>query len=119
MGGAGLIEPLLRKYIFGLTGKKRPRIIYLPTAGGDNPEGIVAFYEAYAGEDCRPSHLPLFHRQHEDLAAVLLHQDVIYVGGGNTANMLAIWRVHGVDRLLRQAWDAGIVLCGSSAGSIC
>ena len=119
IGGAGLSEPLLRRFILGLTGKPSPRILYLPTAMGDLPEPIVAFYEAFGREDCRASHLPLFARRHEDLAPVVREQDVIYVGGGNTANMLAIWRVHGVDKLLRQAWEAGTVLCGSSAGSIC
>src|SRR5207302_262688 len=82
-----------------------------PTAGGDAPEGIVLFYEAFSADGCQPSHLPLFSRREENLAAVILEQDVIYVGGGNTANMLAIWRAHGVDKLLRQAWDNGIVLC--------
>jgi len=119
IGGAGLSEPLLRQFVLGLAGKPQPRLVYLPTAMGDAPEGIVAFYEAYGAEPCQPSHLNLFNRKDEDLAAVLLGQDIIYVGGGNTANMLAIWRLHGVDRLLRQAWEGGIVLCGSSAGSIC
>lgn len=119
IGGAGLAEPLLRKFVLSLAAKPRPCILYLPTAMGDAPEGIVGFYDAYASEDCQPAHLTLFNRKAEDLASVLLKQDVIYVGGGNTANMLAIWRVHGVDRLLNQAWDAGIVLCGSSAGSLC
>lgn len=119
MGGAGLSEPLLRWYVRELSGKSRPRILYIPTAGGDAPEGIVTFYEAFSADGCRPSHVPLFARRHEDLRSVILEQDVIYVGGGNTANMLAIWRVHGVDALLREAWEAGTVLCGSSAGSIC
>ncbi len=119
IGGAGLSEPLLRRFVRELTGKPRPRVLYVPTAGGDAAEGIVMFYEAFGNDDCCTSHLPLFHRRDEDLAPVILEQDVIYVGGGNTANMLAIWRVHGVDELLRQAWERGIVLCGSSAGSIC
>lgn len=120
IGGAGLSEPLLRRFVRELTGKDRPRVLYIPTAGGDAPEGIVLFYETYGGQDgCVTSHLPLFARRHEDLAPVILDQDAIYVGGGNTANMLAIWRVHGVDVLLRQAWERGTVLCGSSAGSIC
>ena len=119
IGGAGLSEPLIRRFVLDLTGKPNPRVLYLPTAMGDAPEGIVTFYESFARDGCQTSHLPLFHRRHEDLAPVILEQDVIYVGGGNTANMLAIWRVQGVDRLLRQAWDNGTVLCGSSAGSIC
>jgi len=119
IGGAGISEPLLRRYVRELTGKPRPRVLYVPTAGGDQPEPVVMFYEAFSGDGCATSHLPLFMRKHEDLAPVILEQDVIYVGGGNTANMLAIWRVHGVDTLLREAWDRGIVLCGSSAGSLC
>jgi len=119
IGGAGLSEPLLRRYVVGLTGKPQPRVLYIPTASGDAPDGIVTFYEAFSSDGCQTAHLPLFTRKHEDLTPVILDQDVIYVGGGNTANMLAIWRLHGVDQLLRQAWDRGIVLCGSSAGSIC
>jgi dipeptidase E len=119
IGGVGLSEPLLRRFVLSLAGKPRPRVLYIPTANGDTPEGIVVFYEAFGAEDCRPSHLALFLRKHEDLAPVILEQDVIYVGGGNTANMLAIWRIQGVDTLLRQAWEQGTVLCGSSAGSIC
>jgi dipeptidase E len=119
IGGAGLSERPLRRFVLGLTGKAQPRILYLPTANGDAPEGVVMFYEAFSRDGCKAAHLPLFMRKHEDLAPVILEQDVIYVGGGNTANMLAIWRVQGVDQLLRQAWDNGTVLCGSSAGSIC
>jgi dipeptidase E len=119
IGGAGLSERLLRRFVLDLTGKSQPRVLYIPTANGDAPDGIVMFYEAASADGCRPSHLPLFMRKHEDLAPVILDQDVIYVGGGNTANMLAIWRVQGVDTLLRQAWEQGTVLCGSSAGSIC
>jgi peptidase E len=77
------------------------------------------FYRAFSPRDCQPSDLALFRRTVVDLRALLLEQDVIYVGGGNTANMLAIWRTHGVDRILREAWDRGIVLAGISAGGIC
>src|SRR5439155_25763406 len=68
---------------------------------------------------CRPSDLTLFRRDARDPAKLLLEQDVIYVGGGNTANLLAIWRLHGVDRAMREAWRRGIILCGVSAGMIC
>jgi dipeptidase E len=118
VGGAGLSEPLLRDFILGLSRQACPRALYVPTASGDALDGTAAFYEAFTGVS-DPSHLPLFHREHEDLGEVIRAQDVIYVGGGNTANMLAIWRLHGVDVLLREAWEAGTVLCGSSAGSIC
>lgn len=117
IGGLGLSDRLLREFILGLVGKERPRVLHIPTAGGDNPAGIVTFYEAFTS--CDTYHLPLFTRRDEDLEELILQQDVIYVGGGNTANMLAVWRLHGVDKLLRRAWEAGTLLCGSSAGSIC
>ena len=89
----------------------------MPTASADSDYGIVRFYETFA-RHARVSHLPLFRRQ-GDVRDLLLEQDVIYVSGGNTLNMLAIWRLHGVDTALREAWERGIVLIGSSAGSIC
>ncbi len=105
--------------MLALSGAARPRICYLPTASGD-PVGAIAHFEELAaslpvdGTTCS-----LFRRDERDLRDLLLAQDVIYVGGGNTANMLAIWRVHGVDRILREAWERGVVLTGSSAGAIC
>jgi len=99
------------------SGRDRPRVCYVPTAGADNPATIVDFYVAF-GERAVPSHLALFWRTVDDVEAFLLGQDVVYVGGGNTANMLAIWRTHGIDRALRRAWEAGIVMAGMSAGGI-
>ena len=99
-------------------GQARPRVCYLPTAGGDSERNIARFYSAFARRS-EASHVSLFDRTVLDLEGFLLGQDAIYVGGGNTANMLAIWRVHGLDRILRRAWDDGIVLAGRSAGSIC
>ena len=89
-----------------------------PTASGDARRLHRQFYAAFARTP-RPPISRLFDRTVDDIEAFLLDQDVIYVGGGNTANMLAIWRVHGVDRALRRAWEAGVVLTGLSAGSIC
>jgi dipeptidase E len=105
------------KLAFELSGASRPRFCYVPTASADGDYGIVRFYETFAHR-ARVSHLPLFRRQ-GDVRDLLLDQDVIYVAGGNTLNMLAIWRLHGVDRALREAWERGIVLTGVSAGSIC
>ncbi|MBA2664309.1 MAG: peptidase E [Bradymonadaceae bacterium] len=123
MGGGGFsMEPenlLLDQFVLGLCEARRPKVCFLPTASGDNDGYIVRFYRAFAAMECSPRHLALFHRTREDLREVLLAQDVIYVGGGNTANMLAIWRIHGVDAILREAWEQGVVLCGLSAGSIC
>src|SRR4051794_12431728 len=104
-----------------LTGKQQPRICYVPTATGDSPFGISAFYGAFAGSDnALPSHLSLFAMPNvADPAAHLLTQDVVWVGGGSVANLLAVWRVHGLDDVFRTAWERGIVLAGVSAGSIC
>jgi peptidase E len=111
--------PPIVGYLLALTGKPRPRVCYLPTARGDQAEGIVQFHARLAGAAAERTHLGLFDRTVRDLRGFLLSQDLIWVGGGNTANMLAVWRVHGVDRVLREAWEAGIVLCGGSAGSLC
>src|SRR5579884_987641 len=110
IGGAGLAEPLMVKYLLGITGKTRPRVLYLPTASGDAQAYVLSFYEAMAAYEVQACCLPLFFRKAEDLAPIILQQDVIYVGGGNTANMLAVWRLHGVDKLLAQAWEQGTVL---------
>jgi peptidase E len=126
MGGGGFgdhgLETPLDEHILELArsvrGHARPRVCYLPTAGGDSERNIARFYSAFARRS-EASHLSLFDRTVLDLEGFLLGQDAVYVGGGNTANMLAIWRVHGLDRILRRAWDDGIVLAGRSAGSIC
>jgi dipeptidase E len=120
LGGGGFADgdPALDDFVLGLAGRERPRVCFLPTASGDSADYVVNFYEAFR-ERAEPSHLELFGRPRRDIRDFLLAQDVVYVGGGNTANMLAIWRVHGVDRILRDAWERGIVLAGISAGSIC
>jgi dipeptidase E len=120
LGGGTLLDrnSRLEDFMLGLAGSSRPRVCFLPTAGGDKPESIVRFYEEFTVRDCRPSHLTLFGMP-QDPVLHLAQQDVIYVGGGNTANMLAIWRVHGVETALREAWGRGAVLCGWSAGANC
>jgi dipeptidase E len=122
MGGMrrqpGARSPLV-DYVLGLAGKARPKVCCIPTARGDQPEAIVGFYDRLAGAAAEPTYLALFDRTVRDIRGFLLDQDVIWVGGGNTANMLAVWRMHGVDAVLREAWEAGIVLCGGSAGSLC
>ncbi|MFE7983554.1 Type 1 glutamine amidotransferase-like domain-containing protein [Streptomyces cellulosae] len=99
----------------------RPTVCFVPTASGDAPGYIEKFFDAFRAKDCEPSVLPLFRRELDDIALreFLLAQDVVYVGGGNTANLLAVWRVHGVDRLLREAYARGTLLCGISAGANC
>jgi peptidase E len=121
-GGSCGIEPenrALDDYLLGLTGRERPKVCNIPTASGDAFGGMVRFYNAYTSDRCQPSHLELFQRTVRDIRAFLLGQDVIFVGGGNTAAMLAIWRQHGVDAILREAWQQGILLCGVSAGANC
>jgi peptidase E len=125
MGGNGLEEPynaLVDDHVLALArqtrGRERPRVCFLPTASGDSQAYVAAFYAAFA-QRSEASHLGLFGRTVEDLERFVLDQDVIYVGGGNTANMLAVWRVHGLDRILARAWDEGVVLAGTSAGANC
>ena len=111
--------PLIR-YALALSGKSRPKMCYLGTATGDSANGTLGFYGACAGESVDASHLQLFAMPNVvDVTSHLLSQDVIWVGGGSVANLLAVWRVHRVDEVLREAWERGIVLAGVSAGSIC
>lgn len=113
------LGPLLR-YALALSGKEQPRLCYLGTATGDSPNGLQGFYGACSGEPVLPSHLQLFAMPNvDDVAAHLLSQDVIWVGGGSVANLLAVWRVHGLDEILYDCWTRGVVLAGVSAGSIC
>ena len=111
----------LVNYALQLTGKSRPRLCYLGTASGDSLNGSRGVISAFAGyDDVIPSTLELFSRPNvDDPARHLLSQDVIWVGGGSVANLLAVWRVHGLDQVMREAWERGIVLAGVSAGSIC
>ena len=123
MGGGGFSmepdNPLLDRFVLSLARSERPRVCFLPTASGDPESYVAGFYRAFSAFDCRPSDLTLFARKVVDLRAFVLEQDVIYVGGGSTANLLAVWRVHGLDAILREAWEAGVVLCGISAGMNC
>ena len=103
-----------------LTGQREPRLCVLNTAAGDDARWTLAMYDRLAGSPIRVSHLALFPMPNvADPEDLLLSQDVIFVGGGSVANMVAVWRVHGLDVIMRKAWQAGIVLAGSSAGGIC
>ncbi|HEY7023368.1 MAG TPA: peptidase E [Candidatus Limnocylindrales bacterium] len=122
IGGGGFsdqeeLTPLDR-YLIELTGKARPRVCFIGTASGDSERYAANFYRAYAPVAVA-SDLILFGAPDSDYLARLADQDLIFVGGGNTANLLAVWRVHGVDTLLRKAWESGTVLAGISAGAIC
>jgi dipeptidase E len=99
-------------------GLERPRICFVPTASGDSTEYVERFHLAFDAV-AETSHLGLFDRTIADLGAHLGAQDALYVGGGNTASLLAIWRAHGLDRAIRVAHDDGVVLAGLSAGSLC
>jgi dipeptidase E len=113
-------NPWLNQYVLDLAGKERPRICYLPTASADSPETVIRFYAGFSPLACVPSHLNLWpNPPTADLRSFLLEKDIICVGGGNTKNMLALWREWGLDAILREAWERGIVLCGVSAGAIC
>jgi peptidase E len=121
MGGGGFLmdeNPLLDDFILSRAKGRESRVCFVATASGDSDRMLVNFYSAL-GPRCRATHLPLFRREHGDVTGYLLGHDVIYVGGGNSANMLAIWRVHGVDTALARAYDAGLLLCGLSAGGLC
>ncbi|NKI39976.1 Type 1 glutamine amidotransferase-like domain-containing protein [Streptomyces physcomitrii] len=123
LGGGFSEDPdtLLDDWALGLTGADRPRVCFLPTASGDAAGYIEKFTAAFdpATRACEPSVLSLFRRDTRDLREVLLSQDLIYVGGGSTANLLALWRLHGLGPLLREAYEAGVLLCGISAGACC
>jgi peptidase E len=110
------------RYMAELTGKKRPKILYLPTASADSPTGIIQFYMACAPLDVEPSVQLSFIEslsQKHGWDEVLLGVDGIICSGGNTLNQQAIWHAQGIDDVLRRAWDQGVVLGGASAGSLC
>jgi peptidase E len=122
LGGGGFgSEPenaALDLFILEQAHRATPRVLFIPTATGDSPQYIERFDQALARYDCVPSFLPLFSRT-PDLRSTVLGQDVIFVGGGNTKSMLAVWREWKLVDILREAWEAGTVLSGVSAGAIC
>ncbi|MBN2469630.1 MAG: peptidase E [Anaerolineae bacterium] len=109
----------LEAYVLAQTNALRPKVCYLPQAGGESREYIVRFYEAFIQLGAQPSWFSLFGSIPADWSAHLLAQDALFVGGGNTRSMLALWREWGVDTVLHQALEEGIVLAGVSAGAIC
>jgi peptidase E len=123
LGGGGFStepeNPLLDLYILKQSGKINPKVCYVPTASGDADICIKWFYDFFEKQKCQPSHLSLFKPPTRDLEGFLLEKDIIYVGGGNTKNLLALWKEWGLDIILRKAWEQGIILAGISAGSIC
>ncbi len=123
MGGGGFLmepeNPLLDQYVLNLTGKTRPKICFLPQASGESRDSIINFYRAFTRLGAEPSDLSLFQPHTYDIEGFLKSQDAIYVGGGNTKSMIALWREWGLDRILREANANGTVLAGVSAGANC
>jgi peptidase E len=125
MGGGGFTmepeNPALDHYLLTLVDRREPRLLFLPTASGDPAEQLHRFHAAYDGKGATTTVLALFrlHERPVPLHEIVLDQDLIYVGGGSIRNMLAIWREHGLDDLLREAWSRGTVLAGLSAGAMC
>ncbi len=122
IGGGGFGRSLgsleIEKYIISLIDKKRPKICFIPTASGDSGLYKLNFYRAFSELDCITSHIDFFSRT-ENLEDKVLAQDIIYVGGGNTKSMLAVWKEWNLNEILRNAYKKGIVMSGVSAGAIC
>jgi len=129
MGGGGFLTEsgpsLLDDYLVGLTRAKRPRICFVPTASGDAHDDLQRYYAAYARFPAELSHLAFFRYPRPGAIALseigqrLAAQDLVFVGGGNTRSMLAVWREWGLPQMLRSAWTSGTILAGVSAGAIC
>ena len=122
IGGGGFGRSLgsleIEKYIISLINKKRPKICFIPTASGDSNLYKLNFYRAFSKLDCVTCHIDFFSRT-ENLEEIVLSQDIIYVGGGNTKSMLAVWKEWNFHEILRNAYEKGIVMSGVSAGAIC
>lgn len=122
MGGGGFTRDTdlkLEKYLIAISGTTNPKIAFLPQASNESRDYILKFYQSFLSLGARPSWVSLFGRVDPGWKDLLLQQDIIYVGGGNTRSMLALWREWGVDEVLHDAYQRGIVLAGLSAGMIC
>ena len=130
LGGGGFSmepeNPLLDDFILSLSAKQPAKICFVPTASADSANYLVRFYRAFSGKAIPtdltlfdPPSLPRRPARTSELAEFVAAQDIIFVGGGNTANLLAMWRVHGLDKILREAWLKGKILSGISAGMLC
>ena len=121
IGGGGFGRSLgsleIEKYIISLISKKRPKICFIPTASGDNSLYKLNFYRAFSKLDCITSHIDFFSRT-ENLEDKVFAQDIIYVGGGNTKSMLAVWKEWNLYEILQNAYEKGIVMSGVSAGAV-
>ena len=122
IGGGGFgknpSEGIIEKYIINQSEEESPKICFIPTATGDNEAYKVNFYSTFSKLNCSPSHLDFFKRT-PNLEELCLSQDIIFVGGGNTKSMLSVWREWGLNDILREAYDSGVIMSGVSAGAIC
>ena len=125
MGGGGFTmepaNPLLDDFVLSLPGTAEPKILFLPTASGETSAHLNAFRERFAHRTCVAGDLSLFRLSETTraLEEIVLEQDIVYVGGGSMRNLLALWRAHGLERILLRAWEQGTVLAGLSAGAMC
>jgi dipeptidase E len=123
LGGGGFSmepeNPTLDLFLLSLSLKPKPKILFLGQASGDAKEYAERFYQCYQKLNCIPSHLSLFRPPKESLEEIIFSQDIIFVGGGNTFNMLTLWQAWGLDHILYEAYQRGIILSGISAGAIC
>ena len=122
IGGGGFgrnpKQRVIEKYILEQSNVDTPNILFIPTASAEDKSYIVNYYSCFSGLDCNPSHINFFERTPR-LEGVVNKADIIYVGGGNTKSMLAVWKEWKLDRLLKKAYNRGVVLSGVSAGAIC
>lgn len=112
-------NPLLDRYVLAQSDKSNPKVCFVPTASGDSDSYTTRFYDFFEKENCQPSHFSLFKPPTRDLEGFLLEKDIIYVGGGNTKNLLVLWKEWGLIPIFKKALEQGIILAGISAGSIC
>ncbi len=123
LGGGGFSDepdnPLLDNYILRQSSKANPKICFIGTASGDAESYIQGFYDCFENKVCTPSHLSLFSGHTDKIEEFILDQDILFVGGGNTRNLLVLWKEWGLDKIIRKAYDKGTILSGVSAGSIC
>ena len=122
IGGGGFgrknSSQLIEEYLLSISSKNYPKICFLPTATGDNDSYIVRFYSIFTRLNCIPSHIEFFNRT-IDIENHIMDQDIVFVGGGNTKSMLAIWNDWGMSQLLKEAYNKGVIMSGVSAGAIC
>ncbi len=125
LGGGGFSDSpdnlLLDEYILLQTNKAKPKILFLPTAGGDHPDYTAKFYRTYKKLNCKPSHLELSRKSiaYKKLEQAVMSSDAVFAGGGSPAYLMQVWRKCGLDKIIKRAWAEGIVLSGMSAGAIC